>query len=230
MTKRASDDELHRTVAGARLRIQQLEDEIKKEEVTVGCAQYDARQTFVVFTQTDPETLERWTFWITEDHLVRLRALAPKLGAASWVTDLYDSAVDAIGKSLDLTWQPGYAAAVDAKVADIRARWRRYIGERMCEAVFPGGSVFYFADRRTALRFEGEYQRLVDAQCRVMRLAPRCVRPEAFKERMRRLEKTRLVSDCTNLYTPGLEPEFRKDMEEDAMEYVRRLMAADAKK
>ena len=155
---------------------------------------------------------------------------SPKLGAASWVTDLYDSAVDAIGKSLDLTWQPGYAAAVDAKVADIRARWRRYIGERMCEAVFPGGSVFYFADRRTALRFEGEYQRLVDAQCRVMRLAPRCVRPEAFKERMRRLEKTRLVSDCTNLYTPGLEPEFRKDMEEDAMEYVRRLMAADAKK
>lgn len=219
MTKRSAD-ELHRTVAEARLLIKKLDKEIEVEESRAQQAEYESGKKFVELRMTDPETLNRYSFHVTQSKLQEIITQAPNLGNAAFVTDIADDAIDAIDESIRLARTPGYQRAVDEKVTAIRALWCKYVGEKMYEVVFPGGRVFYFADVEIARRFMREYQAMADKEWIKVGGVARTVPAEAFKVTRRKIEKTGLVTSYSDLYVPGLESEIRADMQKDAEHYV----------
>jgi hypothetical protein len=229
MTKRSAD-ELHRDAAKAHVKILRLKKMIKQEKKRAYEIECELGYHLVEFQQTDPETLERVTFFVTKDMHDRLAAQGRKLGDGAWVMDLFDFAVEGIDRSDAVADRIGYVAAVDAEVKDIRKKWSRYLRSKMLQVELPGDCVLYFADMDVVREFTAKYQVIVDEQWRAAGREPRPVPPSAFNIVEKPLKRTGITTNYTGLYTPGLEHDLRKDIEKDARKYVARVIEQESKK
>jgi hypothetical protein len=88
------------------------------------------------------------------------------------------------------------------------------------EIVFPGRTVFSLSDLEIADRLVREYQSLVDEECAKIGIVARPVPEEAFGLNKRKVDRTGICADYSDLYTHATNPDIRVDMKKDAERYV----------
>jgi len=225
-------DEMQREIARAQLGVKKAMNDVEHAERVLTATKTRARragvnaQELVEYAVTDPDTLKRWTFWLTRDQCAKLDAEMPKIGGTRVEKEdiiFYDDSTDTTDESLALTLRPTYATEAYIMTASFYRRWSDLISETMTKMTLPGGAVFYFTNLETARYFMSRFNSMVEcAMAKAGEDRPHTLSAEIMFQKCH-ITAAGLGKICDELYVPGMEHNIFETMRTKADDYVRRM-------